>query len=75
MCGKSGMWRMSPGMRIELNCAVCGNNHFDLGAGEADEGQVSCRDCGHKIGTMAELQERVAAEVLRRFSEPPPLKT
>lgn len=53
-------------MRIELNCAKCGENKFDLHHTVADDTYVSCAACGHKIGTMAELKERVADEVLKR---------
>jgi uncharacterized Zn finger protein len=52
-------------MRIELNCAQCGENRFNLDEGIADHARVCCADCGHVIGTMAELKERVAAEVLK----------
>jgi len=53
-------------VRIELNCAQCGKNRFNLEQGIADHAVVSCQDCGHRIGTIAELKERVAAEVLKR---------
>lgn len=57
-------------MRIELNCAVCGDNRFDLGkAVEGDDAIICCDACGHEIGTLAELKERVAAEVMRRSAE------
>jgi DNA-directed RNA polymerase subunit RPC12/RpoP len=52
-------------MRIELNCAECGNNHFNLDEGVTDHAVVHCRDCGHRIGTIEELKTRVAAEVLK----------
>jgi Fe2+ or Zn2+ uptake regulation protein len=52
-------------VRIELNCAQCGQNRFNLDQGIADHAHVYCADCGHLIGTMAELKERVAAEVLK----------
>lgn len=62
-------------MRIELNCAECGKNSFNLGRGAADDSLIRCDFCGHEIGTLAELKERVAAEVLRhaarRDSEEP----
>jgi DNA-directed RNA polymerase subunit RPC12/RpoP len=57
-------------MRIELNCAACGNNHFSLDREMDDRAHVRCRDCGHYIGTLAELKERVAAEVLKHSSMP-----
>jgi DNA-directed RNA polymerase subunit RPC12/RpoP len=34
-------------MRIELNCAACGNNHFSLDREMDDDAHVRCRDCGH----------------------------
>jgi uncharacterized Zn finger protein len=55
-------------MRIELNCAVCGSNRFTIVAQMKNGDVVRCAECGHEIGTMAELQERVAAEVMRRSS-------
>ena len=52
-------------MRIELNCAQCGRNSFNLGKGAEDDSLIRSELCGHEIGIMAELKERVAAEVLR----------
>lgn len=52
-------------MRIELNCAVCGNNNFSLDRESSDSAHVECADCGHNIGTMGELKQKVAAEVLQ----------
>jgi hypothetical protein len=53
-------------MRIELTCAQCGRNSFNLGHGAEDDSVILCNFCGHEIGTMRELKERVAAEVLKR---------
>jgi hypothetical protein len=53
-------------MRIELKCAQCGENQFDLREDHADHALVYCAGCGHEIGTLAELKERVADEVIRR---------
>jgi DNA-directed RNA polymerase subunit RPC12/RpoP len=53
-------------MRIELNCAACGNNHFALDGEIADDVHIACADCGHRIGTMGELKQRIADEVLKR---------
>lgn len=55
-------------MRIELNCAKCGQNSFTIIRGMGDDAMVTCSDCGHKIGTMGELKERVANEVIRRVA-------
>jgi uncharacterized Zn finger protein len=54
------------GMRIELNCGQCGQNRFDIVEDHADHVHVHCAECRHDMGTMAELKERLAAEVLRR---------
>lgn len=53
-------------MRIELTCAVCGNNRFALDGDIANEAYVKCADCGHNIGTMGELKQRIADEVMKR---------
>ena len=58
-------------MRIDLKCGRCHGNRLTLDEGLADESEVTCSDCGEKIGTLAELKERVAAEVLKRTSERP----
>lgn len=55
-------------MRIELNCAVCGQNKFTIIEGMEDDAVVRCSDCRHIVGTMGQLKERVAAEVLSRCS-------
>jgi len=41
-------------------------NRFNLDQGIADHAAVSCEECGHFIGTIGDLKERVAAEVLKR---------
>jgi len=55
-------------MRIELNCAECGGNHFSLDKDVHDSSNVRCEDCGHEIGTMADLKRMIAFEVLKRTS-------
>lgn len=57
-------------MRIELNCAECGENRFDLSKAEKDDAIIRCDACGHKIGTLNELKERVAAEVMKHSAKP-----
>jgi hypothetical protein len=56
-------------MRIQLQCAVCGKNSFNLGHGTEDDSIIRCNFCEHVIGTMAELKERIAAEILKRAAE------
>jgi DNA-directed RNA polymerase subunit RPC12/RpoP len=63
---KSDNKRIAVEMRIELNCAQCGRNSFGIDQDHPNHALVYCTDCGHEIGTMAELKERVAAEVMRR---------
>jgi uncharacterized Zn finger protein len=59
-------------MRIELTCAECGKNSFNLGHGTEDDSVIRCHACGHVIGTLAELKERLAAEVMKRAAATPP---
>jgi len=56
-------------MRIELSCAKCGTNSFDLGHGPEDDSVICCNACRHMIGTMGELKEQLAAEVLKRAAK------
>ena len=56
-------------MKIELNCAVCGNNRFTLNEADSDDSVISCEECEHALGTLGELKDRVAAEVVRRSLE------
>lgn len=60
-------------MRIELNCAICGQNHFTIIKGMDDDAVVTCSDCGHQIGTMGDLKQRVAAEVMKYRDDREPL--
>lgn len=53
-------------MRIELNSAVCGQNRFGRAENVADVALIIGDECGHQTRTLAELKERIAAEVLRR---------
>jgi hypothetical protein len=53
-------------MRIDLASAEYGKNHFTLDEAHSDLCVIRCRDRGYKIGTLAELKERVAQEVFRR---------
>ena len=57
-------------MRIELNCAECGQNRFTIIRGMEDNAVVSCSDCGRQIGTMGELKARIAAEVMKQSARP-----
>jgi DNA-directed RNA polymerase subunit RPC12/RpoP len=61
-------------MRIELTCAECHKNSFNLGHGVEDDSVIRCISCGHEIGTMAELKKWVAAEVLKHAANERPLR-
>jgi DNA-directed RNA polymerase subunit RPC12/RpoP len=51
-------------MRVELACSRCGRNRFTFPPEGTDSDVVKCGDCGHEIGTLASLKERVAMMVL-----------
>lgn len=55
-------------MKIQLNCAECENTRFNLSDADTDWSVVVCEDCGHVVGTFAELKQKVADEVLKRAS-------
>ena len=44
-------------MRIELNCAECGENRFTLIQAMKNDTVVCCSECGRELGTMDELKE------------------
>lgn len=51
-------------MRIELTCAHCGENHFRLDEAQADDSLISCEECGHLVGSLGQLKQQVAEQVL-----------
>lgn len=51
-------------MRIELSCTACGNNHFSFPEAGGDRALVTCSDCGHEVGTLGQLKEKVAEMVM-----------
>lgn len=53
-------------MKIELNCSKCGSNRFSFPDTLTDKSIVTCADCGHRIGTLAELKDRVGDQVIKR---------
>jgi hypothetical protein len=57
---------LGAGMRIELNSSHCDDNRFSMDQANSDHSIVRCLDCGHLIGTLASLKERIADEVLKR---------
>jgi DNA-directed RNA polymerase subunit RPC12/RpoP len=54
-------------MRIELSCAGCGGNNFSLNEAVTNDSLVSCRDCDHEVGTLAEVKERVVDAIRRPY--------
>lgn len=50
-------------MRIDLSCAQCGRNRFAFPESGGDDAMVTCRDCGHQVGTLGDLKRRVEIAV------------
>lgn len=55
-------------MKIELNCLMCGGNRFIYPAKLTDDSLIICDDCGHEVGTLADLQQKVIQELASRSS-------
>jgi len=55
-------------MRIDLKCAECGSNHFTLDEAVSDSSLIRCADCNHEIGTLGQLKQQVAAQVVSHSS-------
>jgi Zn ribbon nucleic-acid-binding protein len=50
-------------MRIDLSCAECGQNDFRLDQVNDPLALIECRECGHLVGTLQSLQERVVEQL------------
>lgn len=59
-------------MKIDLSCAQCGGNNFSLDEEKTDDCRIKCGDCGHNVGTLGELKQRVAEAVLGGPARTPP---
>jgi DNA-directed RNA polymerase subunit RPC12/RpoP len=53
-------------MTPELNCIDCGGNRFRYPQSIHDETPIVCEECGHVVGTFAELKEKMTAAVLEQ---------
>ena len=53
-------------MKIELTCAECGENQFTFPETGGDGAIITCKPCGHVIGTLGEVKDAVAKAVLSR---------
>lgn len=60
-------------MRIELSCSSCGGNRFRYPPNGNGENVVICEDCGHVVGTLEELKQKVEWAVMQRLGpiDPP----
>jgi uncharacterized Zn finger protein len=58
-------------MRIDLSCAECGQNDFRLDEVKDPLALITCNECGHLVGTLQTLQDRVL-EQLRQSNQPAP---
>ena len=52
-------------MTIDLSCRVCGSNRIRFNHAVTDACEVTCEDCGGRIGTFGELKQRVAEQLER----------
>lgn len=52
-------------LKIDLSCGECGSNRLDIPAGASDDSPVVCEECGHVLGSLAEVKRRVEQAVLR----------
>jgi hypothetical protein len=50
-------------VKIELECSECGGNRFNYPVDFRDTSVIVCADCGHEIGTVADLEQQVLAQL------------
>ena len=51
-------------MKVDLTCSVCGSNDFSITEAHSDACEIFCGDCGHSVGTLAALKDKVADAVI-----------
>ena len=52
-------------LKIDLSCGECGSNRIHIPAQAGDDGVVVCEECGHALGSLAQVKTRVEQAVLR----------
>lgn len=52
-------------LKIDLSCGECGSNCLDIPATAGDESPIVCEECGHALGSLADVKTRVEQAVLR----------
>jgi ribosomal protein S27E len=52
-------------VRIDLSCAACGSNRILFNHAVSDACEVTCAECGGRIGTFGELKQRVTEQLAR----------
>lgn len=57
-------------MRIELSCSACGGNRFGFPHDAQDDSVVVCEECGHNVGTLGALKDRVVGALTSRSLPP-----
>ena len=50
-------------MTVNLSCADCGGNRLAFPFEVKDDAAVHCQDCGARIGTIAEISERIVSQI------------
>jgi len=50
-------------MKIDLRCRECSGNHFRIDTAQHDEAIITCQECGHQVGTLAEVKQQVIAQI------------
>lgn len=56
-------------MSVEINCENCGSANYSLPAGEGDDGNVLCNDCGADQGTLGALKAAMLESVVAHSAE------
>ena len=58
-------------MQLDPTCGECGGNQFDYPFMMNANSMIRCADCGHKVGTVADIQQMVVAAMARQAALPP----
>ena len=55
-------------MRVELACSKCGGNRFKYPLALENDAVITCEDCGHRVGTVAEVQHKLIEQLSNQRS-------
>jgi DNA-directed RNA polymerase subunit RPC12/RpoP len=67
--GRTSILAGGGSVKIELKCAECGGNNLTYPMVMTGTSVITCADCEHELGTVADIQEKVVEQLKNRISD------